>query len=97
MKYLLIGVDDATDMVAFDKHLHNFREVKTVETVASTELADFSGTFQRNMSIPGLPLTDAEIALLAADMNADTSEAIPHEDVFKSLEEKIVQWSNEKA
>ena len=34
MKYLLIGVEDTTDLIAFDKTLHTIKGVKTVETIS---------------------------------------------------------------
>lgn len=91
MKYLLIGVEDTTDLIAFDKTLHTIKGVKTVETISpkkSQKINDPTEVLQRNLSIPGLPLTDSEIEVLAEAMDSET-EFLSHKEVWTELEERF--------
>jgi hypothetical protein len=92
MKYLLIGIADATDIPTFDKLLHTLPEVQSVEIVDTNppkkNIHDPTGVLERNLAIPGPPLTDAEIDVLIADMEAET-EFVSHEEVWAEFEKRF--------
>jgi hypothetical protein len=97
MKYLLVGVDDTTNLSDFYALLHTYSAVKTVEIIESnipTEKKNGSNVLTRNLAIPGVPLSTSELEVLSTAMEGDTVESgIPIDVVIAHLEQKISQWS----
>jgi hypothetical protein len=55
-------------------------------------IKDPTGVLTRNLAIPGPPLTDEEMEILAWDMEHDTSEGIPLEAAFDEIKTELNQW-----
>lgn len=93
MQYFLVSANRNFD----PSQLQNVLGVERVEAISLANIPsssnalpihDPTGVLTRNLAIPGPPLTDEEMEILAWDMEHDGS-AIPIDQVWKEFEERF--------
>jgi hypothetical protein len=95
MQYFLVSANSSFNPSLFQSLVG----VERVETIQPEEIPsnapkvspihDPTGVLTRNLAIPGPPLTDEEMEVLAWDMEHDTSPTIPIEEVWGRFEQRF--------